>query len=156
MTEQPIKRNRYFDPPTFECDVNGRNLDEDIQNFHLLSSQAQLASLQDWGIAQGLEVSGTIGSNIITIHPGVDHDVQGRLIVLATQGRGDIGSNPPGGNHNPVTVPVDLDTSGLAGATDTSYYLTIQFSEILRFDDGGNDCGRLEQTPWLRLYFTRS
>ena len=148
MTEQPIKRNRYFDPPTFECDVNGRNLDEDIQNFHLLSSQAHLASLQDWGIAQGLEVSGTLGSNIITINPGVALDAQGRLIVLASEGRGDLGNNPPGGGHDPVPVPVELNTNDFA---EDSYYLTIQFSEILRFDDGGNDCGRLEQTPWLRL-----
>ena len=151
MTEQPIKRNRYFAPPSFECDVNGRNLDEDIQNFHLLSAQAQLASLHDWGIAQGLEVSGTLGSSTITISAGVALDAQGRLIVLATEGRGDLGSNPPGGNHNPVTVPVELDPSTFAGETDTSYYLTIQFSEILRFDDGGAGCGRLEQAPWLRL-----
>ena len=148
MTEQPIKRNRYFDPPNFECDVNGRNVDEDIQNFHLFSSQAQLASLHNWGIAQGLEVNGIAGSSTLTINPGVAVDAQGRLIVLATQGRGDIGSNPPGGNHNPLAVPVALDTSGL---DQDSYYLTIEFSEILRFDDGGAGCGRLEQAPWLRL-----
>ena len=149
MTEQPIKRNRYFDDS--DCQPQGRNLDEDFRNFHLRSFQAQLASLHNWGIAQGLEVSGTLGSSTITINAGVAVDTQGRLIVLATEGRGDLGNNPPGGNHNPVTVPVELDTSTFAGETDTSYYLTIQFSEILRFDDGGTDCGRLEQTPWLRL-----
>ena len=149
MTEQPIKRNRYFDPPNMECDLIGETYDQDIQNFHLRSAQTQLASLHNWGIVQGLEVSGTLGSSAISINGGVAVDAQGRLIVLATEGRGDLGNNPPGNNHDLVPVPVEFNTSSFAA---TSYYLTIQFSEYKNYNDPDSDtCGRLEQAPWLRL-----
>ena len=51
MTEQPIKRNRNKDPQ-IECTFNAETYENDIQNFHLRSAQAQLASLHNWGIAQ--------------------------------------------------------------------------------------------------------
>ena len=149
MREQPIKRNRYFDRPSTECSLNGETYEQDTENFHLRSAQAELASLHNWGIVQGLEVSGTLGNNIITINGGVALDAQGRLIVLATEGRGDLGTNPPGNNHELVSVPVEFNTSSFAA---TSYYLTIQFSEYTNYNDpGSNICGRLEQAPWLRL-----
>jgi hypothetical protein len=102
------------------------------------------AHVHDWGIARGLEVNGTIGSTEISINAGVAIDSKGELIVLSSSGN--IGTNPPGGQNQEVTVPVRLDLSNFDGQTR---YVTIQFSEILRLNEGAG--GRFEQVPWLRL-----
>ncbi len=51
-----------------------------------------------------------------------------RLIALAQNGQGNIGTNPPGGQNSLVPVPVRLSTTGQPSAT---LYLTIQFSTII-------------------------
>ena len=145
MTFEKVKRNQYFDPPT-EFPHSSRNHAEDMEDFHLPMDRMHHAHLHDRGIARGLEVSGTIGSTEVVVNPGVAIDGQGRLIVLATEGSGDIGVNPPGGDNEEVDVPVPLTTSGHA---DQTVYVTIQFSEILRIAEGSG--GRREQVPWLRL-----
>ncbi len=149
MQSEPIKRNRYSEPPLNEGDFSARNFDEDFNEFHLPLNRMQLANFQDWGIAQGLEVSSSIGDTTLTIAPGVASDIQGQLIALSTEEKGDIGSNPPSEEHQEVDVPVVLDLSRFAQTGETTYFLTIQFSQILRFDEG--PLGRYEDAPWIRL-----
>lgn len=149
MPSEPIKRNRYSEPPLTEGNFSGRNFDEDFNEFHLPLNRMQLSNFQEWGVAQGLEVNGSIGGTTLTIAPGVAVDLQGQLISLSPEGRGDIGSNPPSEEHEDVDVPVVLELSHFARAEDTIYVVTIQFSQILRFDEG--PLGRYEDAPWIRL-----
>lgn len=150
MSNETLKRNRYSEPPFTEGDFSARHFDEDFQEYHLPQARLQLASLQDRGVARGLEVSGTPGETTVTVEPGVALDGQGRLISLSREGKGDIGSNPLNEEHEDVEVPVQLDLGGSAPAeAEASYYVTIQFSEILRFDEG--PLGRFEHAPWVRL-----
>ena len=145
MAYEKIKRNQYYDPPS-EYPHSSRNHAEDQQEFHLPMDRMHNSNLHDWGVASGLEVNGTIGGTEIIINSGAAVDGDGQLISLSNTGHGDIGANPPGGQHNEVTVPVHLSTGSHAGQT---VYLTIQFSEILRPAEGSG--GRMEQVPWLRL-----
>ena len=150
MSNETLKRNRYSEPPFSEGDFSARHFDEDFQDYHLPLARLQVASLQDWGVARGLQVGGTPGETTVTVEPGVALDGQGRLISLSTDGKGDIGSNPLNEEHEEVAVPVRLDLGSSAPAeTEASYYVTIQFSEILRFDEG--PLGRFEHAPWVRL-----
>ena len=150
MQYEPIKRNRYSEPPFTEGDFSARNFDEDFNEFHLPLNRMQLANFQEWGVAQGLEVSGSIGGTTLTIAPGVAVDIRGQLISLSLEGKGDIGSNPPRGEHEEVDVPVELkELSGSDQAEDTAYFVTIQFSQILRFSEG--PLGRYEYVPWVSL-----
>ncbi len=145
MAYEKVKRNRYFDPP-FEFPHTSRNHAEDQQEFHRPLTRMHNAHAHDWGIAEGLEVSGAIGGTEVVIEPGVALNGQGELISLSPDGQGDIGSNPPGGQHNAVSVPVQLGLGSHAGQT---VYVTIQFSEILRPAEGSG--GRMEQVPWVRF-----
>jgi hypothetical protein len=145
MAYEAVKRNRYFDPPT-EFDHTSRNHAEDMAEFHAPLARMHHANLHDWGIARGLEVSGTIGGTDVIIEPGVAIDINGQLIALATGGLGDIGANPPGGLHTEVSVPVRL---GFGSYVGQALYVTIQFAEILRLAEGSG--GRFEQVPWIRF-----
>lgn len=145
MSYEKVKRNRYYDPPS-EYSHSSRNHAEDLQEFHLPMERMHYANLHDWGIARGLEVSGTIGGTEVVINPGVAIDGNGQLMSLSSAGHGDSGANPPGGQHNEVTVPVHLGLGSHAGQT---VYVTIQFSEIMRPAEGSG--GRMEQVPWVRL-----
>ena len=152
MADLPLKRNRYLDPgdDTFECSFASRNLSEDFQTFHLRAARTERQGMFGPGIVSGLAVSGAVGSSQITVEPGVAVDHQGRLIVLASQGMANLGTNPAAGENQEVEVPVMMELAPLAQAANATYYLTIEFSEINRFDEG-TDCGRLEQVPWLRM-----
>ncbi len=150
MADLPLKRNRYRDASdsTFECSFIPRNLSEDFENFHLRAARTLRRGLYEPGIVTGLEVHGAPGSSEVTVESGVAIDALGRLIVLARGGGADVGSNPPQGEHQETAVPASLSLAGLSAAS--FYYLTIEFSEINRFNEG-TDCGRLEQVPWLRF-----
>ncbi len=150
MAYEKIKRNRYFNPP-YESPHSSRNHYEDMQEFHRPLTRMQNANLHNWGIARGLEVTGTLVSTTLEVQPGVTIDGDGELISLSLSGQGDIGANPDGGQHNPQSVPVDL--SSLLGS-ESAYknkwvYVTIAFSEILRPLEGSG--GREELVPWIRL-----
>src|SRR5689334_11366345 len=109
MTYPRIKRNRYVDANGIPNLHTGKHHAEDMKDFHLPLVQVQNASLFTWGVVCGLEVSGTLGTGTdVTIQPGVAIDVQGRLLVLADDGFGDIGIDPLGGQHNEVATPVTL------------------------------------------------
>lgn len=146
MPYPQIKRNRYTDDSGFVPPHSSLNHAEDMQDFHLPGAEARNASFHTWGVARGLEVSGTLGTGTeVVIQPGVAIDELGRMIVLADDGHGDIGANPPGGQHNEVTVPVTLGFGSHTGPV----YVTIQYSEILRDSEGA--FGRLELAPWIQI-----
>jgi hypothetical protein len=152
MAYEKVKRNRFYDPPVppsqpeFIHPHSSKNHYEDSQEFHRPLGRMHNANLHDWGIAQGLEVSGAIGGTVVAIAPGVALNGQGELISLSLDGQGDIGSNPPGAQHNAVSVPVQL---GLGSHAGQSVYVTIQFSEMMRGAEGSG--GRMEQVPWIQL-----
>ncbi|MEB3180863.1 MAG: hypothetical protein VKL59_17805 [Nostocaceae cyanobacterium] len=144
MSSEPIKRNRYS-YNNRECSFTASNFNQDFDDYHLPVVRTQISSLNEWGIAQGLEISGTIGSNTITIQQGVAIDSNGQLISLSEQGNATLSNNPP----RKVAVPVQLDTSTYQA--DTTYYLTIQFYELEQ-SQTGRPCNRvLEQVPFLQL-----
>ncbi|MCE7989152.1 MAG: hypothetical protein DYG89_48985 [Caldilinea sp. CFX5] len=121
------------------------------EDYKSVNAQMQLhhLALHDWGIARGLEVSAD--GSTITVQPGVAIDQAGRLIVLPTNGYGDRGADPPGGEHSPTKTPVELLTGNLGGDT---VYVTVRFSVLPQSVLPGPDTGpadRLEQAPWLRL-----
>ncbi|MFK0730891.1 MAG: tail fiber domain-containing protein [Gloeotrichia echinulata HAB0833] len=143
----PLKRNRYAYPPSQECKITGSNLNRDFDHYHLPHSRLALASLNDWGVAQGLEVTGIIGSTTLGVNSGVAFDNQGQLIWLADNGSGTLDINPP----TKVSVPVQMDISKYQLSEDTAYYVTISFFEWEQ-REVGRPCDRvLEQVPWIRL-----
>ncbi|MFZ2498183.1 hypothetical protein [Methanosarcina sp.] len=146
MTYEKIKRNLYVDPdnPSYVLPHTGKKHDEDFICFHIPLERLHNSNLHDWGIAQGLEVSGTIGGNEIIVNPGVAVDINGQLISLSSLGGG-IGENPPKGESEKVEVPVHL---GIVSDTDKTVYVTIQFYEIL-LNEGTH--GKMAQVPWIRL-----
>jgi hypothetical protein len=165
MAFEKVKRNIYYYPDRLqlstgnrkdvesqseldclEPDHIGKNHYQDFEEFHLPMDRMHNSNLHDWGVARGLEVKGTIGGGEVIINPGVAIDIDGQLISLSDTGHGDTGENPPGGKHKEVPVPVKLSTEYSAGM---KVYVTIQFSEILRSDQGA--AGMKEQVPWVRL-----
>jgi len=158
MAYEKVKRNRYF--TTSPGDLHKHdclNHHQDMQEFHRPLERMHNANLHDWGIARGLEVSGEIGGTEVVIQPGVALNAQGELIALRLSAppappafiedkAADIGADPAGGNNQEVTVPVHFALGSQAGKT---VYVTIQFSEILRGEEGSG--GRMEQVPWIRL-----
>lgn len=166
MAFEKVKRNIYYNPDqlqlstgnrqdaesqseldSLEPDHIGKNHYQDFEGFHLPINRMHNSNLHDWGIARGLEVTGTIGGGEVIINPGVAIDIDGQLISLSDTGHGDIGKNPPGGDHKEVSVPVKLSTAEYSAGK--KFYVTIQFSEILRSDQGA--AGMKEQVPWVRL-----
>jgi len=145
MAYEKVKINVYYDPPS-EYPHSSRNHAEDIQDYVLPLGRMHNASLHDRGIAAGLEVSGTAGTAEVVIKPGTAIDGAGQFIALSPDGHGNIGADPPHGNNNEVQVPVHLPLATMAGRTA---YVTIQFAQILRSQEGSG--GRQEQVPWLRL-----
>lgn len=147
MPYPEIQRNRYADDTGNQASSHSPiHHEQDIRSFHLPSEAVQNSSYYTSGVARGLEVSGVIGIGTeVIIQPGVAIDAAGRMIVLADSGRGDIGTNPPGGQHNEVPVPVALGFGSHTGLV----YITIRHSEILRITEG--PFGRLDLIPWIQI-----
>jgi hypothetical protein len=147
MAYEIVRRNRYHIPEPLQTgNHTSKNHYEDLHDFHIPLERMHNSNLHDYGIARGLEVNGTIGGTEIIVNPGVAIDISGQLISLSNTGSGDTGENPLTGDSREVPVPVHLSTVGHAGKT---VYVTIEFSEILRPNEGS--LGRLEQVPWVRL-----
>ena len=85
----------------------------------------------------------------IEVGPGVAIDGRGELIALSAEGQADIGVERPGEAGQQIDPPFRLSIVGREAGT---YYLCIQFAQALRFGEGS--CGKLEQTPMLRLLST--
>jgi hypothetical protein len=147
MAYETVKRNNSNDHDIVQLANHiSRYHSDDMQDFHLPLERMHNSYLHNWGIASGLEVSGTIGGTEIVVNSGVAIDKNGQLISLPSIGHADIGENPSEGDSNEVIVPVHLSTINYAGKT---VYVTIHFSEISRPNDGV--LGRMEQVPWVRL-----
>ncbi len=143
-----VKRNVYYDPgpPIQTSNHASINHYQDLQEFHIPLERMHNSNLHDWGIARGLEVNGTIGGTEIIVNPGVAIDGNGQLISLSSDGFGANDPNSPTDPTKVVSVPVHIGTASQTGQT---VYVTIQFSEILRPNEGA--LGRMEQVPWVRL-----
>jgi len=160
MPLDPIKRNRYFHPgggpggTDYTFDHTGEHHYQDQTEFYRALARVDSSHLRgDFGIAAGLEVSGANGDAAVVVAEGAAVNGDGETIVLAVTaqngidgGHADIGANPPGGQHQEVTVPASVPLAALAGET---VYVTISHSEISRPAEGSG--GRMEQVPWLRL-----
>ena len=146
MPSEPIKRSQYFIPPTTECPHTSRNHFEDWEEYHLPMARLHHAHLHDSGVASGLEVLAVSETNEIEVQPGVAVDGSGELISLSALGEADISVNEPGEPGKRIVAPFRLST---AGHENQTRYLTVQFSQTPRLTEGS--CGKLEQTPWLRL-----
>ncbi len=146
MSAEVVKRSQYLIPPATECPHSSRNHFEDWEEFHLPLARMHHAHLHDRGVASGLEVSVTGEGTEIEVQPGVAVDGNGELVALSGAGEADVSSEQPGEPGKQTSAPFRLSTASLAGETR---YLTIQHAQIQRLDEGS--CGKLEQTPWLRL-----
>ena len=146
MSAEPVKRSQYFNPPTTECPHSSRNHFEDWEEFHLPMARMHHAALHGRGVASGLAVSVQEAGTQIEVGPGVAVDGKGELIALSAAGQADIGIERPGEAGQQIDPPFRL---GIAGRETGTHYLCIQFAQALRFAEGS--CGKLEQTPLLRL-----
>jgi Chaperone of endosialidase len=148
MSAEPVKRSQYFNPPSTECPHSSRNHFEDWEEFHLPMARMHHAALHGHGVATGLEVSAGAqeGGTQVVVSPGIALNADGELIALAADGQADIGIDRPGEAGQQIAAPFRV---GTAGRESGSYYLCVQFAQTLRFTEGS--CGKLEQTPWLRL-----
>ena len=146
MSAEPVKRSQYFSPPTTECPHSSRNHFEDWEEFHLPMARMHHAALHGRGVASGLAVSVQDAGTQIEVGPGVAIDGKGELIALSAAGQADSGGEQPGEAGQQIDPPFRL---GVAGRDPGTYYLCIQFAQALRFGEGS--CGKLEQTPILRL-----
>jgi hypothetical protein len=146
MAAELVRRSQYFSPPTTECPHSSRNHFEDWEEFHLPMARMHHVALHGRGIASGFVVSVQNGGTQIEVGPGVAIDGRGELIALSADGQADIGRDQPGEADQQIDPPFRLGTAGRENGT---HYLCIQFAQALRFTEGS--CGKLEQTPWLRL-----
>ena len=146
MSAELVKRSQYFNPPSTECPHSSRNHFEDWEEFHLPMARMHHVALHGRGVATGLAVSVQEGGTQIEVGPGVAVDGRGELIALSDEGQADIGIDGPGEADQQIDPPFRLGTAGRENGT---HYLCIQFAQALRFTEGS--CGKLEQTPWLRL-----
>jgi hypothetical protein len=118
MAYETVKRNNYNDPDPVQLSNHvSKYHSDDVQDFLIPLERMHNSNLHDWGIASGLEVSGTIGGTEIVVNSGVAIDKSGQLISLSSIGHSDIGENPPEGESNEVIVPVHLSTMNYAGKT---------------------------------------
>ena len=152
MGYEKITRNRYYEPPSvslpggFEYPHTSRNHYEDQLEYDQPLERVHQSNLHDWGIASGLSVTGSPGSTSVVIEAGAAVDINGTLLVLATDGSGDVGANPEASQHEEQSTPITLD---LSSQLDSLCYVTISHSEIIRPGEGSG--GRSERIPWVRL-----
>jgi hypothetical protein len=147
MTFEQLKHSQYYEQSIGHAyEHSSLNHHEDLEYYHRPLARMQHAYLHGVGIARGLAVRGATGTQTLTVEAGLAIDDLGRIVVLANDGTGDIGADPPNGESNEQPVPVTLGTAGHAAGT---YVLTIQHHEALRYR--GYELAQFEQVPWLRL-----
>jgi hypothetical protein len=127
-----------------------------MEDFYLPLGRIHGSGLHGWGLASGLSVTATLGSQGLNVLPGVAIDRAGQHISLALNGEAEIGPNAsdPGAAPNLTGVPslgAVVPTTGLTG----TLYLTIQFWEWFQgYIDPATDPNEFYKyvhTPWLRL-----
>lgn len=144
MPYPKIIRNRYRVGETDNRQHSSYHHEEDIRDFHLPLAALHQRHLHTWGICAGLEVSGVVGANTVTVQPGVAIDVEGRMIVLADNGKAQTQA------RELTNVPVVLALDGLSGA----HYVTLAYGENEQPQPG--DTTRtypvnVQQAPLVRL-----
>jgi YVTN family beta-propeller protein len=97
-----IKRLNYF---TYQF-LEEKDFDDE-QAYHLGMRRRHNRLLHVWGVAEGLQVTGTTGAKDVSIDPGTAIDKDGREIVLTE------------------TATYTLTSTG----TDTDVYLTVKYGE---------------------------
>ena len=145
MSAEQVKRSQYFNPPSTECRIRAATIS---RTGRISSAHGPDASCRPARPGCGQRARGErqeAGAQI-EVGPGVAVNRQGELIALSAEGQADIGSDLPGEAGQQIAAPFRL---GTAGRESGSHYLCIQFAQALRFTEGS--CGKLEQTPWLRL-----
>jgi hypothetical protein len=103
-------------------------------------------ALHGRGVASGLVVSVQEAGMQVEVGPGVAVNGKGELIALSAEGQANVGEDRPVEAGQQIDPPFRLGTAGRESGT---HYLCIQFAQALRFTEGA--CGKLEQTPWLRM-----
>jgi hypothetical protein len=166
MSSEQIQRTTYRDPtlpgsPIRTGDPVDRAIESarDMDDCYLPLGRVHGSSLHGWGIASGLKVTASVGSQNLNVLPGVASDAAGQHISLALNGNAEIGptANAPGAAPDLTGVPPSgavMPTNGLSG----TFYLTIQFWEWFQgYIDPNidpNDYYKYVHTPWLRLQAT--
>ena len=120
MQDEPLRRTNYPDRP--DSTHADRDHLRDFRDYHLPLVRLHHAHFHGEGIARGLGVQGTLGSDTVVVQPGVAVDALGQLIVL--------------------TQAATLISSNFLNST---LYVTLKFAEAVGPDGG------LAQVPEVRL-----
>src|SRR6266545_6070842 len=88
MPSRKMSRTSYRDPslagqPVRSGDSTHGESNLDVEGYLQPLEQVHGSGLHDWGVAQGLRTSATIGAAGVTIEPGIAVDRDGRHISLA-------------------------------------------------------------------------
>lgn len=167
MTTRKLSRTAYRDPtqvgsPVRSGDTTHGESNADAEGYIQPIAQVHASGLHDWGVAQGLKTTATIGAAGITVEPGTAVDVNGRHIALAA-------STPDEASFAEVStvdppdpaVPAQVTATGVLLPTVTvpqpaagDYVVTVQWLERFDLAALGSPTGavwRYADTPWLRL-----
>jgi hypothetical protein len=166
MAAERLLRTTYHDPsdpingPPRSGNVACREAMVDVDNYQRQLERVHGAALHEWGIAQDLKVTATLGQPNLVLNTGIAADVSGQHISLGIGSSAE--TNPiidnPGQFPNQVAVvPLASGTEGtltfLTGPLSLpagDYYFTIQWWETTHLDQV-NGIFQLNHTPWLRL-----
>jgi len=150
-----LVRTEYWNPSTGTVRTGSTGHGEslaDIETYLLPLTGALLGGAFGSGVANGLEVTASVGQQGLTVNTGLAVDGNGRPIVLSDGGAAVVDPNAPPGQVQNVPLVlvgsggVELPTSGLTG----TQVLTATAREVL---DGtaGAASWSLVHAPWLLL-----
>lgn len=160
MASEPIVRTTYTDPTNNGLVRQGATAHGesmlDLMKYAQPLERAHGSGLHGWGIGEGLAISATLNQPGVRVLPGIAVDATGRLIVLALQGKAEIG---PDADNTAVaanlTTPVDatgavLPTTGISG----SFFVSVRWRETFDTDlwnSSSQSVFQMLHTPWLKL-----
>jgi hypothetical protein len=151
-----LVRTEYWNPSTGTVRTGSTGHGEslaDMETYLLPLTAALLGGAFGSGVAQGLQVTATVGQQALTVGTGLALDGIGRPIVLSDGGAVVVDPNaPPLGQVQNVPLVlvgsggVELPTTGLSGGQ----VLTLTAREALDASAGAASWS-LVHAPWLRL-----
>lgn len=155
MAGQGLTRTDYWNRVTGTVRTGNTRHGEtvtDIEDFLLPYSQAVIAGLHSWGVADGLSVTATANQAALSISAGTAIDASGQVITLAAGG---LAVTDPGIDPNDVAniATVSVDTTGLSLSTANhsgTQFLTIRYLEVSD-ELSSSTAPKLHHAPWLRL-----
>lgn len=162
MPTPPIRRTVYYNP-TVPNGQNGKRPGATDHGESKVDQERWLRPLEQvhgsgphgWGIAAGLALAYTAGAQALVVQPGVALDAAGRHVVLAVNGKAEIG--PAADNPSVAPQLVDVPATGVPYPTTGrtgAFYLTVTWRETLDADlwnSSNESIAELDHTPWLRL-----